>query len=180
MRTLTVGLFGAFLALVVLAQTKPSKTVPAELARARYVALGYDTGDGFLSDSAIAGSLVRVSPQDREALQRVREAVQKWKRYVITLDPEDADLLIAVRTGRLVSGGVGYEIGKQNGTKISGPVFGAEVSSPDDLLEVYQAGHGSESTLLWRKLQKNGLSGSPPPLFEQFRRDVDSVPTHQH
>jgi hypothetical protein len=179
MRALKVACLGVFLAATVLAQTKPSKIVPAELAHAQYVALGYDMGYGFLSDTSITREQFRVLSEDREALQRVREEIQKWKRYVITVKPEDAELLIAVRTGRLTSVNGGYRIGTQNGNKISGPVYGAEVSSPDDMLEVYEAKDGKEGILLWRKLQKDGLLGSPPPLFEQFRRDVDSIPAHQ-
>ena len=179
MRALKVAFLGAFLATTVLAQTKPSKIVPAELAHARYVALGYDMGYGFLSDTSITRAQFRVLPEDREALQRVRDEIQKWKRYVITVKAEDADLLIAVRTGRLASAHGGYRIGTENGNKISGPVYGAEVSSPDDMLEVYEADRGKEGILLWGKLQKDGLSGSPPPLFERFRRDVDSIPAHQ-
>jgi len=179
MRKVNVGFVAAFLAVSLLAKTKPSKIVPAELAQARYVALGYDLGTGFLSDSSITREQFRVLTQDRDALQRVRDEVQKWKRYVITIKPEDAQLLIAVRTGRLASAGAGFELGKQNGNRVAGPVYGVEVSSPDDMLEVYEADHGKEGTLLWRNLQKDGLSGSPPPLFEQFRRDVDSIPTHQ-
>jgi hypothetical protein len=174
-----VGFLGAFLAVTVLAQTRPSKIIPAELAHARYVALGYDLGGGFLSDSTITSTQFRVLPQDREALQRVRDGLKKWKRYVITVKPEDAELLIAVRTGRLASAGGGYERGKQNGNKLAGPVYGGEASSPDDMLEVYEADHGSEGMLLWRSLQEDGLLASPPPLFEQFRRDVDSIPAHQ-
>ena len=136
-------------------------------------------GYGFLSDTSITRAQFRVLPEDREALQRVRDEIQKWKRYVITVKPEDADLLIEGRTGRLASVHGGYRIGTQNGDKIGGPVYGAEVSSPDDMLEVYEAKDGKEGILLWRKLQKGGLSGSPPPLVERFRRDVDSIPAHQ-
>lgn len=96
------------------------------------------------------------------------------------MKPEEAELLIAVRTGRLVSADGGMELGKQNGRRVSGTVYGAEVSSPDDMLEAYEADHGREGALLWRELQKDGLSGSPPPLFQQFRRDVDSIPARQH
>jgi hypothetical protein len=37
----------------------------------------------------------------------VRGELEKWKRYVITIKPEDAELLIAVRTGRLALAGLG-------------------------------------------------------------------------
>jgi hypothetical protein len=130
MRKLASAFFGAFLAIALLGQTKPSKLIPAELAHARYVALGYDLGGGFMSDSVITPAQFRVLPEDRQALERVRDEVQKWKRYAITVKPEDAELLIAVRTGRLALAGGGFETGRQDGSKISGPIYGAEVSSP--------------------------------------------------
>jgi hypothetical protein len=132
-------------------------------------------GGGFLSESAITESQLRVLPEDRQALQRVHDELAKWKRYAITVKPEDAELLIAVRTGRLASAGGGFEIGRHDGVSRRGPVYGAEVSSPDDMLEVYQSNGGHEGALLWRNLQKGGLSGSPPPLFEQLKKDVESI-----
>lgn len=176
MRKIVIGFLSSFLAVAVLAHAKTSKMVPVELAQARYVALGYDLGDGFLSENSITTTQFRILPQDREALGRVGDELERWKHYVIVVNPEDAELLIAVRTGRLAAADVGVQGGKQNGSKASGVAYGGEVSSPDDMLAVYMADHGKEGTLLWRNLQKDGLSGSPPPLFEQFRRDVESIP----
>ena len=84
--------------------------------------------------------------------------------------------MIAVRTGRVASANGGFEIGRHDGTTRTKPLYGEEVSSPDDMLEVYQSRGGREGALLWRDMQKNGLSGSPSPLFEQFKRDVESIP----
>lgn len=173
MRKLMIGIWIVCLAAAAQARTKPSRMIPAQLGQARYVALGYDLGGRFFSDNTISQEQFRIPPQDREALQRVRSALEKWKHYVITINPNEADLLIEVRTGRIATLGAGLAAGS-----VSGPVYGAEVSSPDDMLEVYQAMGGKEGALLWRRLQKDGLSGSPPPLFKQFRRDVDSIPAH--
>jgi hypothetical protein len=174
MHKFMIGLLGALLAITVPAQKKHSKTVPAELAHDQYVALGYDLGGGFLSDSSGSLAQNQVLPQDRQALDRVRAALESWNHYVITMTPDEAQLLIAVRTGRLVSAG-GIGLGQ-----LPSRVYGAEVSPPDDMLEVYRANNGREGALLWRKSEKDGLSGSPPPLFEQFHRDVDSIPAHKH
>ena len=46
---------------------------------------------------------------------------------------------------------------------------GAEISSPDDMLEVFDASGGS---LIWRGMKPNGLSGSGPPLWESFQAEV--------
>ena len=46
---------------------------------------------------------------------------------------------------------------------------GAQVSSPDDMIEVFDARGGS---LIWRGMKPNGLSGAGPPLFDSFRAEV--------
>jgi hypothetical protein len=176
MRKTSIHLFLVFLAVSLMGRTQSTKRIPAELAHARYVALGYDLGSGFLSDSEITLAQVRVLAEDRQALQRIRDQIDEWKRYAITIKPKDADLLIAVRIGRVASANAGVEIGRHDATTRTKPFYGGEVSSPDDMLEVYQSRGGREGALLWRDLQKNGLSGSPSPLFEQFKRDVESIP----
>ena len=80
----------------------PNK-VPARLTQARYVALAYDLGDVLLSEAEAVSKPGRVLPEDREALNSVRDLIEKWGRYVITIRPAQAELLIAVRTGRRAS-----------------------------------------------------------------------------
>ena len=87
-----------------LASVGPSEAgPPALLAEARYIALGYDLGTGFVADDP----RVDVLPEERTALQRIRAGLDTWNKYVVVLRPGDADLLIAVRKGRLVSVGGG-------------------------------------------------------------------------
>lgn len=148
------------------------------VSQARYVALAYDLGDRFLLDSeAIADP--DVLPRDREALAELRKQIEKWNRYVITFRPGQAELVIAIRTGRRASGMVGVPIG---GPGRASGTTGArvELSSRDDQLSVYDAGvgmtgtFGMTGTLLWRKQGPAGLSGSPPSLFADFRSAVES------
>jgi len=150
--------------------------VPAEVLQARYVALGYDRGSGFLSETEVARSAEDALPQEREALDAIRQQIEEWGKYVITLRPQDAQLLIAVRAGRLVSVGGRTPIGGRPGQPgAAAPTTGGgvEVSSPDDMLEIFDA-HGGR--LLWRAMGKGGLSGDPPALFSQFRTSVESGP----
>ena len=84
----------------------PNK-VPARLTQARYVALAYDLGDVMLSEAEAVSKPGRVLPEDREALNSVRDLIEKWGRYVITIRPAQAELLIAVRTGRRASSASG-------------------------------------------------------------------------
>jgi hypothetical protein len=143
---------------------------PAQLAAARYVALGYDRGDGFVSETDVRAEVLS---EERDALQRIRAGLEQWGRYVIVLRPGDAELLIAIRKGRLASFGGGISVGggpssgRGGGGPIgTGPMAGAQVSSPDDMIEVFDARGGS---LIWRGMKPNGLSGAGPPLWATRR-----------
>lgn len=138
---------------------------PAQLALARYVALGYDLGNGFVSDTDVRAE---VQPEERAALQAIRARLEEWGKYVEVVRPGEAELLIAVRKGRLVSLGGGVRTGRPGAGPI-GPGFGGELSSPDDMIEVFDARGGS---LIWRGMKPNGLSGAGPPLFDSFRAEV--------
>src|SRR5215471_18653093 len=101
----------------------------------------------------------RTSSIDIRTRSEVEEAFRKWGRYVVTIDPKAADLIVAVRVGRHASsdvGGIG-RVGTE-GTAIGG-VAGGEVGPARDLMEVYIADHvnGGEGTLLWLKAEDGGL-----------------------
>jgi hypothetical protein len=150
------------------------KQLSARLAQAQYVALGYDQGDRFLADSeAIADP--DVLPEDRKALAEIRDQIEKWNRYVITRRPAQAELFIAVRTGRRASGTVRVPAGGRASGRTERSLR-VEVSSPDDMLSVYESGSAMPGTLLWRGQRPGGLSGSSPSLFEEFRSAVEGLP----
>jgi hypothetical protein len=165
---LAVAALAASLALLAPAEAG----APARLAQARYVALGYDLGNGFVSDTDVRAEF---QPEERAALQAIRARLEEWGKYVEVVRPGEADLLIAVRKGRLVSlgGGIsagGPSSGRGGGGPIgTGPTAGAQVSSPDDMIEVFDARGGS---LIWRGMKPNGLSGAGPPLFDSLRAEV--------
>ena len=145
---------------------------PAQLALARYVALGYDRGDRFVSETEF---MEEVLPEEQTALQAIRAGIEQWGKYVVVVRPAEADLLIAVRKGRSVSVGGGVRSGgAASGAGLPGPVgigpnAGVQVSSPDDMIEVFDARGGS---LIWRGQKRNGLAGAGPPLFESFQAEV--------
>jgi len=156
--------------------------VPARLAQARYVALAYDLGDSLLSESEAMAKPARVLPEDREALNSVRSLIEKWGRYVITTRPAQAELIVAVRTGRRVSAEAGVRIGgPRQGTgatgsgATTGSSYGVEGSSAEDMLSVYE---GSGGPLLWREQRPGGLSRSSPTLFDDFKADVEKAAKH--
>jgi hypothetical protein len=143
---------------------------PALLAEARYVALGYDHGAGFVSETDVRADVL---DEEREALQRIRAGLEDWGKYVVVVRPEQADLLIAIRKGRNVSLGGGVSIGgpqsgRPGGPVGIGPLAGAEVSSPEDMVEVFER----SGALVWRGMKANGLSGAGPPLWQSFQAEV--------
>ena len=157
-----------------------------ELLHAHYVALGFETANGFLGEWETESFIsAKILPEDRQALANLSDALKSWNRYAITIHPEEAELLIAVRAGRLASanGGIHVETGsvdptgrtrRMPGTAI-GPVIGAEAGPPDDYLAIYQANDGKEGPRLWRKTEEDGLVGKNPALFESFKSEVEAA-----
>src|SRR5262245_38796207 len=136
-----------------------SKPLPARLAQAQYVALGYDLGDRFLSETE-AITDPDVLPEDRKVLAEIRDRIEKWNRYVITLRPAQAELLIAVRRGRRASSTFSLPVGRTSQASTTKRSLGGDVSSPNDMLSVYESGSGLSGTLLWREQRPRGASGS--------------------
>ena len=180
----TSGLILLFSLLLVLQSYAKAPTIPALVLQARYVALGYETAEGFIAETDFRSfASTKVQPDDRQAIANIYDALSKWKRYTITINPADADMLIAVRTGRVAAGMGGIRVGTggidpTTGRRTSagiGPVFGAEVGPADDYLAVYQADDGREAARLWAATQHDGLVGKNPPLFKNFKEEVEAA-----
>jgi hypothetical protein len=183
-RFVTVLAVGTSLALSAPADAgEKLRTVPERLVHATYVALGYDLGDQILPAESLISDPWRVTPQEREALEEIRSRLESWGRYVVVDRSGQAELLLVVRSGRRAAAGAGVGSGGGRGTGGVGvrgpggtgaglqPSYGGELSSPDDMLSVYDTG-GAPSTPLWRLQGAGGLSGEIP-LFEAFREDVE-------
>jgi hypothetical protein len=160
-RVVLVGAVAGVPFLLTVAQAGP----PAELALAHTVALGYDLGDGFVPEARAGADVL---PEERLAIQVLRERLKEWERYVVVDRPEQADLLIAIRAGRLVSTGVSHRPGAPAPGTATGSGFGLQLSSPQDMMEV--SGHGGQ---IWRGMKKDGLSDPGPSLFASFRAEVE-------
>ena len=155
-------------------------TVPALLTRAQYVALGYDLGDGFVTAEDIAGVAGSTLTDERRVLDAIRKDLDKWGRYVVVPRAADAEILMVIRIGRRA----GLEIGstgadgraRSRGETGGGPrptTYGAQLSSNEDRLAVYEAAHGRPGMELWSAASASGLAGSPPSLYKSFREDVE-------
>jgi hypothetical protein len=150
--------------------------LPAQIARARYVALGYDAGDSFLSEIQGLQNPDRILPADQVALQNLREQLEAWGQYVVVTRPDQAELLFAVRAGRRASMGGGVRVGSSDtGARTGGPTFRAEVSSPDSMLSIYDASSGGLGTPLWRQRQDAGRA-FPGSLLNELKQQVEASP----
>lgn len=156
--------------------------VPERLARARYAVVAIMDVKGQID----YGFGVTLAPEDRQALVRVEDALRKWKRYVVTRSPEQAELVIVVRTARPLAAyaGLGTSVGseRRRGASRDEPVttgpkltLGAEASTNTDLFEVYELNDGRPGMRLWQAQRKGGLAGAEPPLLVEYRKRVDEL-----
>ncbi len=154
----------------------PTAGFPRSLLHAQYVYVTSMTGDAY-NPSTVT--------EDRDAIQRVEEAIRKWGRYTIVMRPEQADIVFRVRAGRLAEAtggmhvGVGTPPSAGRPTTTAGPVFGADVGPPDDYLEVLNSTGSrptemSSAAVLWRRTRHNGL-GVGAPLVQDFRKEADAA-----
>jgi hypothetical protein len=183
MRVYLSALLVAFVALPAAANAAPNTVLPALLERARYVALGYDLGDGFVTADQIPAVSAATLPEERRALEAIRNDLEKWKRYIVTVRPEEAEILIVVRVGRRASlqvgggrGNPGDSRGGAGGSRVvSSQTIGGQLSSNEDRVSVYEARAGRPGIRLWSAAGDGGLEGSPPRLYKSFREDIEAA-----
>ncbi len=135
----TTLLFG--LALLATASTLVSATaaevpaIPGTLSNARFVYVAAYDGDQFDP---------HLLPDDREAIGRVQDAIQKWGKLTVVYRPQDADIIMLVQS-----------------------------RPSEDVLALYDAHRGDEasrpsSMYLWRVMGRGGLQKGEVPLMSQF------------
>jgi hypothetical protein len=115
---------------VAAASTKSTPPIPRILANARFVYVTAYDGDEFNSN---------LLPDDRAAIARVQDAIQKWGKLVLVYKPEDADIILAV-----------------------------ESRPSEDVLAVYDAKSPGQ-TYLWRVMGRSGLQKGETPLMTEFQ-----------
>ena len=178
---------GVLITSVASAQTPSNKKeqVPtAILLNCRYVYVEAWDGDFFNP---------HLLPEDRNAILNVQNAFHDWNRYLITVKRREAEILVVVRKGRIVSinGGVAGNVGSgpgesgahdelgsnqpkaKEGDKVGA---GPEVAGRDDLFFVYLFNpDGSLTGPIWMHHQKDGLDTPDVPLFKQFKESIDAA-----
>ena len=193
----------ASMALVVLvaaplgfAKDKKKKDLPEMLATARYVYVQAEDGDIMNP---------RLFPEDRQAIADVQDELKNWNRYTVTINRDEAELMVVVRKGRLAGaqagGGVGIGSGpalggsypgdrnpagpnNPGGGPMGGPGGGVstevgvrgEAGPSDDLLRVYIVGtDGKRGAMLWSREMRDGLDAPQELLVRQLKQEVDKA-----
>ena len=118
--------------------------MPRTLANARFVYVTAYDGDQFNPN---------LLPDDRAAIGRVEDAIQKWGKLTVVYRAQDADIILMV-----------------------------ESRPSEDVLAVYDAHSGDarsgpSQTYLWRVMGRGGLQKGEIPLFSQFEKAWDKI-TH--
>ena len=86
-----------------------------------------------------------ILPDDRDAISRVQDSIQKWGKLTLVYRAEDADIIIAVQS-----------------------------RPSEDIVAVYDA-HSSSDTYLWRVMGRGGLEKAETPLVTQFERAFEKI-----
>lgn len=139
MKNISVGI-GVLLLLAVgaFAAPNPQEVPPitATLNNARFVYVTSYDGNAFSANPF---------PQDQKAIANVQQAIQKWGRFVVVDNPQQADLILMVQS-----------------------------RASEDVLALYDA-HGSPGNYLWRMMGQNGLQQGETPLVSNLRTAFERV-----
>ena len=159
---------------VALAQSKQQRT-PQILLNAQYVYV-----EPLVDDGKFAGP--NVSPEDRQAVTDVTNAIEKWGQYKIAARRSEADLVISVRRGRIASaysgGHVGIHTSPTGGhpTTEGDPITGSETGPKQDLLWVFVLNpDGKLAGPYWKNAQDHSLETPNLALFQQFKKDISEA-----
>ncbi len=116
--------------------------MPRIFANARFVYVAAYDGDQFNPN---------LLPEDREAIARVQDSIQKWGKLTVVYRPQDADVMVLVQS-----------------------------RPSEDVMAVYDAHGGDASsrpsqTYLWRMMGRGGLQKGEMPLVSQFEKAFDKM-----
>ena len=105
---------------------------PGTLVNARYVYVTSYDGDQFN---------INLFPEDRQAISTVQDAMQKWGKFTLVYEPNQADIVLMV------------------------------TSRPsEDILAVYDARGWPQNQYLWRMMGRSGLQQGESPLLTNLEK----------
>jgi hypothetical protein len=132
---IAVALLCLALASVAMA-AKDAPPMPKIFANARFVFVTSYDGDQYNPN---------ILPDDRAAISRVQDSLQKWGKLTLVYRPEDADIVLAVQS-----------------------------RPTEDVVAVYDA-HSTSQTYLWRVMGRGGLQKGETPLVTQFQKAFEKI-----
>ena len=115
---------------------KDTPAMPKTLANARFVYVTSYDGDQYNPN---------LLSEDRAAISRVQDSLQKWGKLTLAYRPEDADIVVVIQS-----------------------------RSSEDVMAVYD-GHSSSDTYLWRVMGRGGLQKGETPLVTQFQQAFEKI-----
>jgi hypothetical protein len=151
------------------AKDKKDKAFPALIVNARYVFVTTYFGN--------QPADTRIMPSDRRAVANVETAIQKWGRYTLAHQAGDAEIIILVRKGRYAEGLAGVHIrggSDQPNTTVT-PEVNVDGGDPQDMISVYDASLGIDTSPLWRGRQRDGLEPPDMQLIKDLRKKVEEA-----
>ena len=132
----------ALATLSAVASADKTPPIPLTLSNARFVYVTAYDGDQFNPN---------LLPEDRAAISRVQDGIEKWGKLVVVYEPQEADIILAVQS-----------------------------RPSEDVLALYDAHSGDwrsglSQVYLWRVMGRGGLEKSETPLFSQFEKAWDKL-----
>jgi hypothetical protein len=157
----------AFL-LVPFIAAKDKATFPKFIVAAKYVLV-----TNYFSDNLADP---RVPSSDRQAVSDVQDAIRDWGRYTLVYERKNAELIILVRKGRSAEtrNGIGIRTGSDRSPSM-GPITEADGGDPQDMLAVYNASLGTDTSPMWRDRMPDGLNAPEVKLLQELRTKVEAA-----
>ncbi len=168
------------------AKNKEKTPLPKLVAHAQYVMV-----TTYFGDPVREPLNPHITTEDRQAVTDVQNALEKWGRYTIAYRPEDAELILVVRKGRLLdaTGGVRVQAGSKRpctpGNSPApctiqqdpavGPIAAVDAGDPQDELALYDSSLGTDNAPLWRGRRAAGLDAPKMQLVEELRTKVEET-----
>jgi hypothetical protein len=122
-----------------LAKAQKTPPFPGTLVNARYVYVTSYDGDEFNPN---------LLSEDRQAINTVQDAMQKWGKFILVYEPNQADIVLMV------------------------------TSRPsEDILAIYDAHGWPGNQYLWRMMGRSGLQPSEAPLVTNLEKAFEEAVT---
>jgi hypothetical protein len=161
-----------FLPLAVAAKDKDKdkSQLPKLVVSAQYVMVITECGD-----PAEQPLNPHIMAEDRQAVSDVQNAIEKWGRYTIAYRPQDADLILVVRKGRLADAVLGADIhAESRNPNGSNQRQNSAPAGPDDAENPCGTGLGPSSPGFSVHPETSGDAGDPLDMLVLYSTSMGS------